>query len=126
VSDLEREQLARLVVLQSIIGAYEVNSVLVREAGDAPYVTAADVPAASQVCSDGTEKYDVWRRCGDKLRLEKAGLDAGAAANVVVMEYMAEKVQRAKRNDPRLRSYSDAALLTHLLKGYQGQEDASA
>jgi hypothetical protein len=122
---LVERQMAGLRKLQPFFAAYEVNVLIGTPPGDAPYVIAADVPSASEICSDGDGKYDVWRRDDGKLRLQEANLDAGAAANVIIMEYMREKVQRAKRNDSRLRRYSDDELLAHLLKGYQHQ-DASA
>jgi hypothetical protein len=91
-----------------------------RVPGDVAYIAAVDVPDASEVCFASGQGYDVWRWRRGKRRLAEIGLDVGAAANIVIMEYMTEKVRRAKRLDPQLRSYSDEVLLSHLLKGYQG------
>jgi hypothetical protein len=122
----ERDQIAGLLALQRIVGAYEVNSVLNPAPSDVAYVAAMDVPDASEVCYASGKGYDVWRWHNGKRRLAEVDLDVGAAANVVIMEYMKEKVQRAKRMNPKLRDYSDDVLLAHLLKGYQGQAEASA
>jgi hypothetical protein len=117
---------AGLTALLRIIGAYEVNAVLNRTPGDVPYVAAVGVPDASQVCCVNGKTYDVWRHRRGKLEMTDADIAIGDAANVVIMEYMREKVRRSKRANPKLRGYSDDVLLAHLLKGYQGQQDASA
>jgi len=121
----EAEQIAGLLTLQQIIGTFEVNTVMLRPTGDVVFVQAVDTPDASEVCY-ASGGYDVWRWRKGKRRLAETDLDVGAAANVVIMEYMRAKVRRAKKNDPRLREYSDDELLTHLLKGYQGGKAAAA
>lgn len=115
--DLVQRQLAALLELQRVAGAYEINTALAHTPGDAPSVSAMDVQDASEICSDGDGHYDVWR----KGTMIWPGLDLGTAANVLITEYLTEKVRRAKRNDKRLRRYSNDELLTHLLKGYQGK-----
>jgi hypothetical protein len=120
----EAEQIERLTVLASYISKYEVNTVLHRTLGDVPYLMAAHTPGASQICHSAKQGgYDVWKRDGNRRMLAQTNLDVGAVANIIIMEYMREKVRRAKRNDPRLREYPDDALLSHLLKGYQRQSD---
>jgi hypothetical protein len=118
----DAEQIAGLLTLQRVVGAYEVNTVLDRAPGDVACVKAISTPDASEICFASGEGYDVWNWRNGKRQLVKTGLDVGAAANVVVVEYMTAKVRRAKQNDPRLRAYSDKALLTHLLKGYQDMQ----
>jgi hypothetical protein len=118
----DSEQREKLFELQRIVGTYEVNTVMNQDPGDVPFVAACEVPHASQVCWATGEGYDVWRWQKGNLRPVEMGVKVGVAANVIILEYMTEKVKRAKRNDPRLRQYSDKALLTHLLKGYQSSE----
>jgi hypothetical protein len=121
----DSEQHEKLFALQRVIGTYEVNTVMNQDPGDVAFVSAVDTPNASQICFADRAGYDVWRVENGKLRLVKTKLDIGAAANIVIMEYMVEKVRRAKRLNPALRSYSDKALLTHLLKGYQSATSAA-
>jgi hypothetical protein len=121
----DSEQLAGLATLQSIIGTYEVNTMMVRAPGDVAFVAAADVPDASQICYASGEGYDVWRWRNGARRLAETNLSVSDAANIVIMEYLTEKVRRAKRLNPNLRGYSDKVLLAHLLKGYQGSQSAA-
>jgi hypothetical protein len=111
----DAEQLVGLFKLQQMAGAYEVNTVLNRRPGDVASVAAAFTPNASEICFASGQGYDVWR----DGNLKQTNLDIGAAADILIMEYMKEKVRRAKRNDKGLRAYTDEELLTHLLKGYQ-------